>query len=987
MISPPDRAAVDAAIDRTLALLHQRQQPSGAFRGTCVGGPQYSAIAIIALARANALDDVDRTEVLAYLRGRAGLMGGFASSPGAEPWDLSTTALVWAALASLGLPADDPDLMAAKAFVDSRGGVGAVSTLYAPFLGAAGLLPKDQLPPSMLFTQLIPGATWATSRLFNQWVNLMSTLQSLIISGLKQDAPPGWTHPFACLARTRALDRIHALQSPDGDLAGVLLITAMMVLAYAIQQDSGPALDRAVASLRSMRVKLGAHQQYTPFIGEVWNTAMVVRAAMRAGKDPSDPHLKPAIDWLLARQIRRDAPRSWQNPRAGAPRQGGWSFEATNVFNADCDTTAAVISALSLVLERSDRDDVRKAVERGVAWLLPMQNPDHGWPSMTRDNGKVAQEPFFTKPMQQPADLLAMLKLAIERPPEVTDPSTAGLTGRVVEGLVLAGVSPYHPALTHVPDFFAKQRIGERWWGRWGTNYVYGTACVLRGRQALQLDPNAEAQASGVAWLLARQNEDGGWGEDTVTYARPEASGPWPSRPDLTGNCIQALVDIGLGQHPAAHRAVHYLLDNQRATGAFRGAHGSLVVLPPDTFYRNPLLEIVTVLEGLAAWTGAARGGWAPTPHAEQAAQWTAALKRGDRAGDAVVRGLFEGGELKDVNALFRRLTANGQPLPDDLPPAVQTLFNTDAALPEDVDQDRIANAERLFGDYGPQIIASLFFAALPYAYAIHKGAAVLAGTGELVGDVARRILKTALFVTAVAEGGGMQADGGGVRAAQKVRLIHAAVRHLCTTQLDWDIDANNLPINQLDLVATALSFSLITSDSVIALGVPLTDQEQEDWLYLWVVVARLLGAEPELLPSTIAEARALDGWIRRTQHGPSDAGRRLTEALLDWVRSFIHWAPLRQLPELMTHFLSGPTIAEAIGVPMPKGGRAIIAVFRAADAIFARLLRHHRALEWIMAEVSRRVIAAMIRDASQGADLSLQVPPALRARWRVNPR
>ena len=60
------------------------------------------------------------------------------------------------------------------------------------------------------------------------------------------------------------------------------------------------------------------------------------------------------------------------------------------------------------------------------------------------------------------------------------------------------------------------------WYGRWGTNYIYGTWSVLCALNAVGEDPQAPYIRRAVEWLKSRQLEDGGWGEDCASY--------WPGR-------------------------------------------------------------------------------------------------------------------------------------------------------------------------------------------------------------------------------------------------------------------------------------------------------------------------------------------------------------------------------------------------------------------------------------------------------------------------
>ena len=45
-------------------------------------------------------------------------------------------------------------------------------------------------------------------------------------------------------------------------------------------------------------------------------------------------------------------------------------------------------------------------------------------------------------------------------------------------------------------------------------NYIYGTWSVLCALNAAGVDPRSPRVRKAVDWLVAIQNEDGGWGED-----------------------------------------------------------------------------------------------------------------------------------------------------------------------------------------------------------------------------------------------------------------------------------------------------------------------------------------------------------------------------------------------------------------------------------------------------------------------------------------
>ena len=79
---------------------------------------------------------------------------------------------------------------------------------------------------------------------------------------------------------------------------------------------------------------------------------------------------------------------------------------------------------------------------------------------------------------------------------------------------------------------------------------------------------------------------------------------------------------------------------------------------------------------------------------------------------------------------------------------------------------------------------------------------------------------------------------GTGWRTCLHVRVLHAKVRYAILSRKGrkkWNSQELGIPINQEDMAATLLAFSInvIAGINLIA-GGPLADQEQLDYLALW---------------------------------------------------------------------------------------------------------------------------------------------------------
>jgi len=70
-----------------------------------------------------------------------------------------------------------------------------------------------------------------------------------------------------------------------------------------------------------------------------------------------------------------------------------------------------------------------------------------------------------------------------------------------------------------------------------------------------------------VAWLLSRQNPDGGWGESCFTYDDPRTGGMGKSTASQTAWALLALMHAGEAAHPSVARGMQFLLGQQNAAG------------------------------------------------------------------------------------------------------------------------------------------------------------------------------------------------------------------------------------------------------------------------------------------------------------------------------------------------------------------------------------------------------------------------------------
>jgi hypothetical protein len=188
----------------------------------------------------------------------------------------------------------------------------------------------------------------------------------------------------------------------------------------------------------------------------------------------------------------------------------------------------------------------------------------------------------------------------------------------------------------------------------------------------------------------------------------------------------------------------------------------------------------------------------------------------------------------------------------------------------------------------------------LPEGYAAPSFGQILSLSGDLERHPYRRLLGVLQMVVNVSSPGGFTENGKAITTAQKMRLMHAAIRALVHRRMKppFDVAKYGPPINFEDMLATVMGFSYLVIDGMRILGVGLRPDEEEDLYYLWRTFAQLVGIHPagrpdsgEWVPSGVAEAAEFYAAFKRRHYvGPDQNPKGVLLA----------WENLRMLQELI---------------------------------------------------------------------------------------
>jgi len=264
--------------------------------------------------------------------------------------------------------------------------------------------------------------------------------------------------------------------------------------------------------------------------------------------------------------------------------------------------------------------------------------------------------------------------------------------------------------------------------------------------------------------------------------------------------------------------------------------------------------------------------------------------------------------------------------------------FDSTSQLPTWAKEARIKRASDIALFYGLFDTLILCCGSLPWCYLDSKGVPVLASTQRLEGKrVYRRIWETSHFVVHAAEPGGLGPDGKGIFFAQRVRLLHAAVRnrllaarppegwpanvtatatamHETGDTTDWS--QLGQPLNQEDMAYVLLTFSYIGIAGLRKLGANPSAEDADAYIHLWNVVGHVLGIPPELMADTFEDAEALFELLLARVRQESDKGKLLMKSLLTWLEEV---APghMHDVPTIIVAHLLGPENVRLLGIEL----------------------------------------------------------------------
>ena len=628
-----DLTELRVAVDRAAAALVSRQNADGHWRFELEADATIPAEYVLLEHYLDRIDPVLQGRIGIYLRDIQGEHGGWPLFHGGK-FDLSASVKAYFALKCIGDHPEAPHMARARAAILAAGGAERTNVFTRIQLALFGQVPWRAIPtmpveimllPEWFFFHLSKISYWSRTVIVPLLVLMAKRPQAINPHGIGIGElfcrPPErirdyirgpyrsvWGHAFKALdivlkrtqryfpknaherAIAAAVDFVTERLNGEDGLGAIYPAMANSVMMFAAlgYEPAHPHAAIAWQSVRNLLVHDGERTYCQPCVSPIWDTSLAGHAMAEAGYgcDLGRAPVEAASRWLAERQI-LDVKGDWAVRRPDvAP--GGWAFQYANDHYPDVDDTAVV----GLLLHRNGDPAHDEAIERAKIWIVGMQSSDGGWGAFEPENthSYLNHIPF--------ADHGALL-----------DPPTADVTGRCVGFLAQIGMRSDDPVMQKAIAYLRREQEPDgSWFGRWGTNYIYGTWSVINALNAAGISPSDPSMQRAVEFLAATQREDGGWGEDEESYADAPHGRFTESTPSQTAWALLALMGAGQAEHPAVARGIAWLQATQKPDGEWDELPYTAVGFPRVFYLKYHGYRLFFPLLALARYRNLMRG-------------------------------------------------------------------------------------------------------------------------------------------------------------------------------------------------------------------------------------------------------------------------------------------------------------------------------------------------------------------------------------------
>jgi len=587
-----DKAAnLSGAIQNAVRSLVQKQSEEGFWCFELEADCTIPAEYIIMMHYMDEIDVGLQEKIAVYIRRRQARHGGWPLYYGGE-LDVSCSVKAYYALKLAGDRPDEPHMTKAREAILDAGGAAKSNVFTRIMLAMFGQVPWRAVPfipvETMLFPKWFPFhllkvAYWSRTvmvplfilcsykvsarnpdvvgvrELFvtppeeeNNYFEFKSGLNRFIyyLERIGFTIEPYIPQKLRTYATKKAEEWFVARLNGEDGLGAIFpaMVNAYEALDHLGYPDDHPDKVIAKKALEKLLVIRDDEAYCQPCVSPVWDTLLAMCALQETGEKEIIESVAKGAQWLIDNQLDEE-PADWKEYKPNLAG-GGWPFQFKNDYYPDLDDTAFAAYALQVI----DPDKYRKNILHAARWLAGMQSRNGGFAAFDADNTYyyLNEIPF--------ADHGALL-----------DPPSSDVSARCI---LLFGLladdypefkKPLEKCLLYLTD---EQEDDGSWFGRWGTNYIYGTWSVLTAFEAAGI-PNSDPRTrKAVKWLKSIQREDGGWGEDNWSYHDSSTRGvAEDSNAFQTAWALLGLMSAGESHSEPVERGIQYLLENQSDDG------------------------------------------------------------------------------------------------------------------------------------------------------------------------------------------------------------------------------------------------------------------------------------------------------------------------------------------------------------------------------------------------------------------------------------
>ena len=328
---------------------------------------------------------------------------------------------------------------------------------------------------------------------------------------------------------------IKRLNGLDG-LGGIFpaMVNSLIALKIVNEERYEKEIKMVQKAINRLIVEKKNYAYCQPCFSPVWDSGWMGLVNLENGIED-----KKLVDWFLKKEIKVSG--DWSEERNINP--GGWAFQFNNDFYPDVDDTALVGMFLDRYNKEKKIKSIKLAIERTRKWIVSIQSNNGGWGAFDINNTHYSLNsiPF--------ADHGALL-----------DPPTADVSARCLSFLAQLDDPRNKDCINMAVKYLlSEQEKDGSWYGRWGTNYIYGTWSVLSALNLVQFKDKKEVIGNGVNYLKKMQRKDGGWGVDGKSYYKNFENLSKESTPSQTSWALMGLMAGGQIQSNEVERGLKFL--------------------------------------------------------------------------------------------------------------------------------------------------------------------------------------------------------------------------------------------------------------------------------------------------------------------------------------------------------------------------------------------------------------------------------------------